>query len=160
MNMFDRCCEYQSNSMKTRYQRFFEGFGSFTDVVTIPLKHRHPKHETYWREEFAEKNAIWFLNRLNKKFYGRAYIKGYKKLSVVTSYERGYLTSRPHFHMVIERPRHIRREKFHDAIKSTFKSMEWGFGTIDIRDYTSPEFISYMCKGDHHKIILCASFRA
>ena len=136
------------------YHHYFSSFGNFTDSVTILLKKQHSLHETYWRDELAEPNARWYLDRLNKLTYGRQYLGGHKSLPVVTSYEVGSKTSRPHFHMAIERPKHLRKEKFHQFLRKPFQAMDWAYGTIDILDYTGDPFIRYICKGDFEKILV------
>ena len=141
---------------RVTYQKFFSEFGKLTDAVTILLKKKHPEHHIYWRDEMAEPTAKWFMDRLNKKVFGRMYLGGHQRLAAVISYERGGLTDRPHFHLAIGRPRNLTKHKFHQLIKDVLERMDWSFGTIDIRDYTSTGFIRYICKGDFEKILLGA----
>jgi hypothetical protein len=135
------------------YKDFFSDCGAFTDAVTILLKHRHPTHHVCWRNDMAKPTAHWFAERLNKKIYGRSYLGGHKQLGMVISYEIGGLAGRPHFHIVIERPKHLKQGIFRQTIKKVFNQMDWRTGTIDIRDYKNSLFLRYMCKGDFEKII-------
>ena len=144
---------------RAAYQTFFCEFGKLTDAVTILLKKEHPEHYIYWRDEMAEPTAKWFMDRLNKKVFGRMYLGGHQRLAAVISYERGGLTDRPHFHLAIGRPRHLTKLKFHQLIEGVRRRMDWSFGTIDIRDYTGSGFLRYICKGDFEKIILSACSR-
>jgi hypothetical protein len=144
---------------RSTYRLFLGDFGKFTDAVTVLLKLQHPEHHTYWRDEMAEPTAKWFIDRLNKKVFGRAYLGSHQRLPVVISYERGGLANRPHFHLVTSHPRHLTKHKFHQMIKDVHERMDWSFGTIDIRDYKSTPFLRYMCKGDFEKIILSACSR-
>lgn len=141
------------------YQEFFNGLGRFTDAVTLLIKSRHPSHHIWWRDDMAEQTAKWFIERLNKKVFGRRYLGGYKCLAVAIAYERGGLTNRPHFHFAIERPIHLSSQKFHQFIHDVFKRMEWGFGTVHISQYRSASFLRYICKGDFERFLMGACSR-
>lgn len=141
------------------YQDFFNDLGRFTDAITLLLKSRHPHHHIWWRDDMAEPTARWFVERLNKKVYGRRYSGGYNCLAVAVAYERGGLTKRPHFHLAIERPTHLSSQKFHQMIQEIFKRMEWGFGTIHICNYSSASFLRYVCKGDFERFLIGACSR-
>lgn len=142
------------NNLRISYQNYLSGFGKFTEAVTINLKFRHPTHQIQWRDDMAEPTARWFLERLNKRIFGRRYSGGHKHLAVVISYEQGRLTGRPHFHIAIERPDHLRKDHFHRQLQDVFKRMDWGFGTIDIRPYKSSHFLRYICKGNFENFLL------
>ena len=141
-------------SKRHSYQEFINGLGKFTDAVTMLLKSRHPTHHIWWRDDMAEPTAKWFLDRLNKKVFGRKYASGHKRLAVAIAYERGGLTDRPHFHLAIERPAHLSNHKFHQLIQDVFRRMDWGMGTIHISKYTSAPFLRYICKGDFECFLL------
>jgi len=145
---------------RNSYQDFLHGFGNFTDAVTILLKNRHPEHHIWWRDDMAEPTAKWFLDRLNKKIYGRKYSGGHRCLGVAISYERGTLTERPHFHFAIERPTHLTRHKFHQLIHEVFIKMDWRAGTIHISPYLNAPFLRYICKGNFESFLLGVCSRA
>jgi len=146
--------------VRAAYEDFFMNYGLFTDAVTINLKSRHPTLHIWWRDVMAEPTASWFLDRLNKKTFGRLYLGGHKRLAVAISYERGYLTGRPHFHLAVERPTQLSKTKFHQLIKDVFMKMDWGFGTVDICNFKSSKFLRYICKGDFEKFLLNACSKA
>lgn len=139
---------------KSEYQEFLNGLGTFTDAITINLKTRHPIHHVWWRDDMAQSTANWFMDRLNKKIYGRSYSGGHKRIAVVIAYERGGITGRPHFHLAIERPSQLSKLKFHQLINDVFKRLDWKFGTIDICNYRSSKFLRYICKGDFERFLL------
>jgi hypothetical protein len=138
---------------RIQYQKFFEGFGNFTDVITILLKKRNSTFNTHWLGEYAEPTAHWFYDRLNKKIYGRKYLGGHRQIGMVSSYEIGHKTGRPHLHIALERPNHLSKSQFHHLIEEVFKRMEWAYESIDFKTYRDAGFLRYMCKGDFEKII-------
>jgi len=138
---------------RIEYQNFFADFGNFTDTITILLKKRNPTLNTYWRSEYAEKTALWFYDRLNKKIYGRKYLGGHRQIGMVTSYEVGCKTGRPHLHIAVERPNHLNKSQFHRLIEDVFKRMEWAYESIYFKTYRDAGFLRYMCKGDFESII-------
>ena len=139
--------------LRIDYQDFFGRFGKLTDAITILLKKRHPTFDVYWRTEFAIPTAHWFYDRLNKKIYGRKYLGGHRQIGMVSSYEIGKKTGRPHLHIVLERPNHLSKSQFHHLIEEVFKRMEWAYESIDLKTYRDAGFLRYMCKGDFEKII-------
>ncbi len=140
--------------LRNTYVLFLSELGKFTDIVTIPIKKRHPIDVIYWRDEFAIPTARYFIDRLNYKIYKRAYRFNKKKLSVITSYEKGIKTDRPHFHIAIERPESVLEANFHNYIHNIASKMHWAYGDIDIRRYRNQEFIRYMCKGNFERVLL------
>jgi len=143
---------------KSRYQqesqRFYGGFGNFTDFVTILIKHRLPERNTLWRQEFADKTADVLIKRLNQRILGEPYMKGRKSLSTLISYEVGRELGRPHFHLLIERPNGFTRKSLITVLDRVVGSMEWLINNVDVRDFTDSGCIRYICKGDYDAFIL------
>ena len=93
----------------------------------------------------ASSNFRYFLNRLNRCFFGNAAGRYKKSVQVVPIIENN-ATTRYHFHAAIERPQHIDEAEFNHAIHQCWMKTKWGYNHIDIQPMTDSGWIDYISK--------------
>ena len=93
----------------------------------------------------ASINLRYFLNRLNRWFFGSASTRYKKSVQVVPVIENNY-TTRYHYHIAIDKPDHIDDVEFSHAIRQCWIKTKWGYNHIDIQPMTDNGWIDYISK--------------
>ncbi len=93
----------------------------------------------------SSKNFKDFLNRLNKKVYGNIYKRFGKSVSVVPVIEKSF-EGRYHFHLILEKPKHISQNTYELMIVGCWKETRFGYYEVDIRNIYSSGWSDYITK--------------
>jgi len=93
----------------------------------------------------AEQNMRHFLNKLNQKALGKRFRRFNKRLISVPVYEQGEAT-RFHAHLVLEKPQELNNEAFIDLIDECWRSTDFGYNNIDVKQAEDSGWLSYMLK--------------
>jgi hypothetical protein len=137
---------------------FLNSWGTFTHSATINFAKYLPSERIYFTREHGEKTATWFINRVNRHIYKRAYKYGHKAINAISCFEVG-TSGRPHIHLAFGCPSHIPKPEFDTVLYTIHSRMDWRKGEIDIRPYKSDGWIRYICKSGFENILITSSSR-
>jgi hypothetical protein len=85
----------------------------------------------FWEDtqkKYAIKDITHFLNRLDSSVFKGAYKKHGKRLRRIGVFEIGGMNGvdRPHYHMILESPKHLSKIQFEETVESLWKSSRYG----------------------------------
>lgn len=139
--------------------QFLNELGEFSVAVTINLKNRHPLLGIWISEDIAAQTAQRFVRHLGRYLLKRKHRYGHEKINAIATLERGAEFRRWHIHLAIEKPKNCSASEFHNAILVVGSRLEWCRDDIDIRDYKSSGWLSYITKDGLDSIVVLDSSR-
>ncbi len=133
--------------LQTATRSFFKTL-KWTDPVAVTLTFKNATmangHLIFAKEEDYRKNVRHFLNILNKTIYRSLARKGWL-LNVAAVKETGEF-GRDHYHLIIDKPPHLRFEAYAALIQTAWNKTIWGHRKIEVSRDGSERWINYVTK--------------
>lgn len=133
---------------------FLDRQGPFDWAVTMNLKKRHPKFQTYITPEIFEQTGRHYLSSVNKGLFKRQYRYGHAKLNSIFCMEIGPLDKRQHLHFAIGSNNQLHRQELFEQLIKSYKKMDWVKGKIHIQPYQDAGWLDYLLKTGFDSVVL------
>jgi len=140
--------KYENNFVKPNKSDYLKFFNdrSIPNPIALTLTSKQFSNGSPLDKDKITRDIRYFMNRLNQKVYGKAYLRFKKCLFVIPIIE-GNEYIRLHTHMVIERPRHLSSEEFENLIRENWSKTVYGYNNIKFKpSYSYTGWVDYMLK--------------
>lgn len=114
-------------------------------TLTMRQSRRLPEGVLQLDKIRASRNLRYFLNRLNKKSYGKSFERYNKRISVIPAYEYDK-ENKLHYHLIIAKPNHVTSKKFVNSLVPIWMKTPWGLWSADIQSVTDSGWLKYITK--------------
>jgi hypothetical protein len=118
-------------------------------AVTFTLKQGIYWHGYYVRGEPREYSRALnhFMNRLNRKVYGRAFRQHHKRLRIIPVLEKGK-GGGWHYHACLERPAHISEFRFKFLVPFIWRDLRWAKPRVSVTFSADQGWTDYLLTSD------------
>ena len=116
-------------------------------AVTLTMRQSRKLPEgILWLDEMrASRNLRYFLNRLNKKFFGKSFERHNKRINVIPAYECDK-EKKLHYHLIIAKPNHVASDDFINSLVPLWMKTPWGLWSADVQSEVDSKWLKYITK--------------
>ena len=123
----------------------------WSDWYAVTLTHRcyytdNPRTKVRPSVFECQRNLRHFLNVTDKRWYGNAARRGFKRCEVIPAFECGLDKTYSHYHLAIKKPIHVPRWKFVTRLHSDWFRTFWGNWEVCISSDIDSGWLRYITK--------------